>query len=88
METRGGKREGSGRKAKAEELKLIEKLTPYESKAIELLFKKIDEEDMYALKMFFEYMYGKPKQQLDHTTDGKQMVIPNITYTVIEKEND
>ena len=55
----------SGRKSKAEELKLIQKLTPYEDKAISLLFRKIDEEDMSALKMFFEYLYGKPKQQQD-----------------------
>lgn len=54
----------AGRKSKAEELKLIEKLTPYEDVAINLLFKKIDEEDINALKMYFEYLYGKPKQQL------------------------
>ena len=61
----GGKREGSGRKSKSDELKLIEKLTPYHDKAIALLFKKIDEEDMNALKMFMEYAHGKPKQQID-----------------------
>lgn len=54
----------AGRKSKAEELKLIEKLTPYEDKAIALLFEKLDEKDMNALKMFFEYLYGKPKQQI------------------------
>lgn len=58
-----GGHKNAGRKSKAEELKLIEKLTPYEDKALSLLFKKIDEEDMTALKMFMEYMYGKPKQQ-------------------------
>ena len=60
----GGARKGAGRKSKAEELKLIEKLTPYEDVAINLLFKKIDAEDINALKMYFEYLYGKPKQQL------------------------
>lgn len=71
MSNRGGKRENSGRKSKAQELKLIEKLTPYEDKALKLLFKKIDEEDMNALKMFMEYMYGKPKQQQQVEIDGK-----------------
>jgi hypothetical protein len=64
----------AGRKPKAEELKLIEKLTPYEGKALELLFKKIDEGDMYALKMFMEYLHGKPKQMVEnwnnHNFDG------------------
>lgn len=54
----------AGRKSKAEELKLVEKLSPYEDKAIGLLLRKIDQEDMFALKMYFEYLYGKPKQQL------------------------
>lgn len=58
-----GGHKNAGRKSKAEELKLIEKLTPYEGNALKLLFKKIDEEDMQALKMFMEYLYGKPKQQ-------------------------
>ena len=66
MEKRGGKRKGAGRKSKAEELKLVEKLSPYESKALELLFKKIDDGDMYALKMFMEYLHGKPKQMVEN----------------------
>jgi hypothetical protein len=31
---------------------------------------------------------GKPQQSIDHTTDGKEIQVPNITYTVIEKDND
>ena len=71
MANRGGKREEAGRKSKADELKLIEKLKPYEDKALQLLFKKIDEDDMYALKMYMEYMYGKPKQQQEIDLDAR-----------------
>ena len=68
---KGTKGNKGGRKSKAEELKLIEKLTPYEGKALALLFKKIDENDMAALKMFMEYMYGKPKQQQEIDLDAR-----------------
>ena len=68
---KGTKGNRGGRKGKAEELKLVEKLTPYEDKAIKLLFKKIDAEDMFALKMYFEYLYGKPKQQLQQEIKHK-----------------
>ncbi len=37
VENRGGKRKGAGRKPKAEELNLIEKLTPLEPLAFEAL---------------------------------------------------
>lgn len=65
----GGKREGAGRKPKSEELKLIEKLTPYEDTAIMVLIEKIESKDMQAVKLFFEYLYGKPKQQIDQKTE-------------------
>jgi len=68
----------AGRKSKAEELKLIEKLTPYEETAIQLLFEKLDEKDMVALKMYFEYMYGKPKQQVESEIKHK---FPNVDMT-------
>lgn len=71
---KGTKGNKGGRKPKSEELKLVEKLTPYEDKALKLLFKKIDEGDMYALKMFMEYLHGKPKQMVEnwnnHNFDG------------------
>lgn len=66
---RGGKREGAGRKPKSEELKLIEKLTPYEDTAIMVLIEKIESKDMQAVKLFFEYLYGKPKQQIEQRNE-------------------
>jgi len=77
MKARGGARDGAGRKSKADELKLIEKLTPYEDKAIALLFEKLDERDMAALKMFFEYLYGKPKQQIEQELRHK---FPSVNF--------
>ncbi len=61
----GGAREGAGRKSKAEEQKLIEKLSPLESTAHEKLKENIDLGKEWAIKLFFDYMYGKPKQMIE-----------------------
>lgn len=62
---RGGAREGAGRKSKAEEQGLIEKLTPLAPKAFEALESAINEKKDWAIKLFFEYTYGKPKQMIE-----------------------
>ena len=68
----GGAREGAGRKSKAEEQKLIEKLTPLDQKAFAALENGIDEGHSWAIKMYFEYMYGKPKETKDITISEVQ----------------
>jgi len=52
----------AGRPSKAEEQKLIEKLGPIEPEALKQLKKAVKTGEPWAIKMFFEYMYGKPKQ--------------------------
>jgi hypothetical protein len=42
------------------------------------LAEAIDSGKDWAIKMFFEYMYGKPKQQTDITTMGEK--IQNIIH--------
>lgn len=61
----GGAREGAGRKPKAEEQALIEKLSPLENEAYKALKNALIDEQGWAIKLFFEYMYGKPKQQIE-----------------------
>ena len=65
MEGHGGKRENAGRKTKVDEQKLIEKLSPLEKEAYSALEKNIKKGESWAVKMWFEYMYGKPKQIID-----------------------
>jgi len=55
----GGHKTNGGRKPKSEEQNLIEKLKPYEAEAIKVLSKAVKEEKSWAVKMYFEYMYGK-----------------------------
>jgi hypothetical protein len=62
-----------GRKSKAEEQNLIEKLSPLEEQAFIKLSEAIDSGKDWAIKMFFEYMYGKPKQQTDITSMGEKI---------------
>ena len=60
MNTHGGKRQGSGRKGKAEEQKLIEHLTPMNADALKTLQIGLENKEQWAVKLFFEYFYGKP----------------------------
>lgn len=66
----GGRRAGSGRKTKADELKLIERLTPLDDLANEELQKGIEMGDFRYLRLFFEYRYGKPTQRMEVESDS------------------
>jgi hypothetical protein len=52
----------SGRKPKTDEIALIEKLTPLSDKAFEELQKGIERGEFQFVRLWFQYMYGKPKQ--------------------------
>ena len=62
-----GGNKNAGRKPKAEEQKLIEKLTPLAAAGYKALENALKDEQGWAVKLFFEYMYGKPKQQIEQT---------------------
>jgi len=70
MAEKGGKREGSGRKPKADELALIEALSPYDEIAQTKLIEGVEAGSFNHLKLFYEYRFGKPKQMIDVTTNG------------------
>lgn len=66
---RGGARDNSGRKSKAEEQSLIEKLTPLEPIAFQALTNALNEEKDWAVKLFFQYNFGMPKQVIDQNSN-------------------
>ncbi len=70
----GGHSKG-GRKSKAEEQKLIEKLTPLEETAHKALKTAVKEGQSWAVKMYFEYMYGKPTETKNIKLDSKVGII-------------
>jgi len=70
LKDNGGARKGAGRKPKIEEQLLIEKLTPLKEDAYKALKSAIKEEESWAVKLFFEYVYGKPRQTIDQHNTG------------------
>ena len=66
---RGGAREGAGRKSKAEEQSLIEKLTPLEPRAFKALEDALNDGKDWAVKLFFQYNFGMPKQVIDQNNN-------------------
>ena len=66
----------AGRKSKADEVALIEKLTPLEPLAFKALSNALSDEQNWAVKLWFEYMYGKPKETKDVTVITEQPLFP------------
>jgi len=75
-----GGNKNAGRKPKAEEQKLIEKLTPLEEIAFVALKNALVDEESWAVKLFFDYKFGKPKESRDITTNGDSISIPLIDW--------
>ena len=82
----GGARKGSGRKSKAEEQKLIENLTPMNGMALDSLQQGLEKKEQWAVKLFFEYFYGKPQQRVDVTSNSETLNIPIINFVESETE--
>ena len=67
LENRGGSRLGAGRKPKADEYKLVERLDNIIDSDIALkkLGELIAKGDIRAIQIYFNYRYGKPKEKID-----------------------
>ncbi len=66
-EKHGGARKGAGRKPKADEVKLIERLDSIIDKdeAVGKLGELVTKGDIRALQLYLSYRYGKPKESID-----------------------
>ena len=66
-EKHGGVRKGAGRPAKADEVKLIERLDSIIDKdeALSKLGELVAKADIRALQLYLSYRYGKPKESID-----------------------
>ena len=69
MSGHGGKRKGAGRKSKDEELKVIERLDNIIDKdsVIKKMYDLIKDGNFNAIKLYFEYRFGKPKETIEQT---------------------
>ena len=62
-----GGNKNAGRKPKAEEVALIEKLTPLEPLAFAALQKGLEQKDFKYVQLFYNYYAGKPRETKDIT---------------------
>jgi hypothetical protein len=69
----GGHSNG-GRKPKAEEVALIEKLTPLEPLAFAALEKGLANGDFKFTQLFYNYYAGKPRETKDITVSNEQPI--------------
>ena len=71
----------AGRKSKSEEMKLVERLDKFIDRDDVLIKLKsmIDEGNFKAMNLYFNYMYGKPKETKD-VTISKEQPLFNINY--------
>ena len=76
-----GGNKNAGRKPKAEEIKLIERLSPMANDAYKALWDGVKDGDYNFVKLFFAYYAGSPKQQVDVTSDGEQFFIKIVDAT-------
>lgn len=84
----GGKRPGSGRKRKAEEQLLIEKLSPMDDKVFRAIERGIEENDFRFVKMFFEYRFGKPVEPTIDISKLNDDQVETLLERAIQKMQD
>jgi hypothetical protein len=78
MAGKGGFIPGSGRKPKADEIKVIEQMDAIAvpEDAWRALWNKCQDGDIQAIKCWLNYRFGMPKQVVDVTTQGEKVTPP------------
>ena len=71
---------GGGRSSKADEDKLIQKLSQLDDKAFKCLKDGIKDGNYAFWNKFMEFRYGKPKERVDVTSGDEQINIPIIKF--------
>jgi len=84
----GGRREGAGRKPKADELALVERLSPLDDIAFAELQKGVKSGDFQFIKLFMEYRFGRPKQVIDNNVSMAEPVIINWNADSIQSDSE
>ena len=46
----------------------------------------LEKKEQWAVKLFFEYFYGKPQQRVDVTSNEETLNMPVITFVETETE--
>jgi hypothetical protein len=64
----------AGRKPKADEVAMIERLSPMQDKAYAALLKGVEAGDFKYVQLYFNYFAGKPKETRDITLNNEQPI--------------
>jgi len=80
-ESNGGVRENSGRGTRLEITKLIKHLGKYEKAAHDALEKLVKAGNIHAIKLYFEYGYGKATQPVEGKIEHTGVITWNETKT-------
>ena len=87
-ENRGGARVGAGRPPKADEIALIERLSPMDDIALEALKSGVQMGDYNFIKLFFEYRWSKPKQDISLEGQVNLLIPAPIVYNQVPPLSD
>ena len=82
-----GGNKNAGRKPKADEIKLIEKLSPMAEDAYKALEQGIKDGDFRFIKLYFEYYAGRPKETKDITSNGESINFNQIEFFKADEDN-
>ena len=82
----GGHSNG-GRKPKAEEQQLIQKLSPLEPLAFKALTDALKDGKDWAVKLFFQYNFGMPKQVIDQNINIEKPIFESLDLDVPENNS-
>ena len=52
--------------------------------ALESLQKGLEKKEQWAVKLFFEYFYGRPQQRVDVTSNEESLNVPLINFVKTE----
>ncbi len=77
---KSGENRGQGRKPKADEVELIERLSPMDDLALQKLKEGVNSGDFKFIQLFMNYRYGRPKEKKDITSNGETLNFGSIDW--------
>lgn len=85
VNNKGTKGNKGGRPPRAEEHEILARLSPLEDKFIQAMERGLEQTQGWAVKIFAEYYWGKPKERVEVSSEEG---IKNITFTVVKSNVD
>ena len=88
MAGHGGARPNAGRPKREVERDLVGRLSKYSDEVFEVLYEAIKEKKQWAVKLWFERVYGKPKDYKEIELHSIQIETPVINWQKTNQDNN